>query len=199
MKKTKAERIEKTRRRFKSSYDALLSLGYSFDKPPRYQTMKSSLEWAKWQSCNSHRRRLVNLGESGWIVAQGIPLPTIERLVKQKPDHNKKPTVRRSIPSNVAWMPRDEWEKQTAKFYASQAWRELRYEALRNSDGSCCCCGAKKADGAQLHVDHIKPRSKYPELQLDIENLQILCQDCNIGKSNYYDDNWKAKMENGTE
>lgn len=33
------------------------------------------------------------------------------------------------------------------------------------------------------HVDHIKPRSKYPYLELDGNNLQILCKKCNQDKS----------------
>jgi len=30
-------------------------------------------------------------------------------------------------------------------------------------------------------VDHVKPRAN-PELELDIDNLQILCRDCNLVK-----------------
>ena len=115
------------------------------------------------------------------------------RKAKKPRYQRKKSTIKRS--TKVAWMPRDEWEKQTAKFYSSQRWRELRYEALRNTGGCCCCCGGRASDGIRLHVDHIKPRSKYPELQYDLDNLQILCEDCNMGKSNYYDDNWKVKMQ----
>lgn len=33
-------------------------------------------------------------------------------------------------------------------------------------------------------VDHIKPASRFPDLALDLENLQVLCNDCNMGKSN---------------
>lgn len=68
-------------------------------------------------------------------------------------------------------------------FYRSSAWRKLRFSVLSESNGACGACGAKASEGARLHVDHIKPRSKYPELSLDPENLQILCEDCNIGKS----------------
>ena len=39
-------------------------------------------------------------------------------------------------------------------------------------------CGNKN----QLEVDHVKPRKNYPELELDIDNLQILCRDCNLRK-----------------
>jgi 5-methylcytosine-specific restriction endonuclease McrA len=33
-----------------------------------------------------------------------------------------------------------------------------------------------------LEVDHVKPRSKYPELALDLDNTQILCRACNSKK-----------------
>jgi len=72
-------------------------------------------------------------------------------------------------------------------FYSSRPWRELRYSVLRQSGGRCMCC---KSDDKQLHVDHIKPRSKYPHLELDRANLQVLCVDCNLGKSNIYNDDW---------
>jgi len=44
-----------------------------------------------------------------------------------------------------------------------------------------------------LHVDHIKPRSKYPELSLTFSNLQILCEDCNFGKSNIDQTDWRPE------
>lgn len=68
-------------------------------------------------------------------------------------------------------------------FYNSTSWKALRYKALKLYGRKCICCGATPPD-AILHVDHIKPRSKYPELELDIDNLQVLCSACNIGKGN---------------
>jgi 5-methylcytosine-specific restriction endonuclease McrA len=35
-----------------------------------------------------------------------------------------------------------------------------------------------------MHVDHIKPKSRYPHLALKFDNLQVLCETCNIEKSN---------------
>lgn len=70
-------------------------------------------------------------------------------------------------------------------FYKSKAWLELRYIALSNSDGRCCICGASAKDGVQLHVDHIIPRSRRPDLELDLDNVQITCDSCNWGKNNY--------------
>lgn len=89
---------------------------------------------------------------------------------------------------------RSKSEKADADFYKSKAWLDLRYMALRNSDGRCECCGATAQDGVKIHVDHIKPRSKFPELALKLNNLQVLCDDCNYGKSNYYNDDWRNKF-----
>ena len=69
---------------------------------------------------------------------------------------------------------------QHDSFYESGEWRRVRFEALLKSKRCCTLCGARD----RLHVDHIKPKSKYPELSLDINNLQVLCADCNLGKGN---------------
>ena len=75
-------------------------------------------------------------------------------------------------------------------FYHSQAWRDLRYRVLDKYGRRCQKCGATPA-AAALHVDHIKPRSKYPELELAFDNLQVLCESCNLGKSNKYEDDFR--------
>lgn len=92
------------------------------------------------------------------------------------------------------WIDPEKYEK----FYSSREWRELRYLALKNTDGRCECCGAAAKDGASLHVDHIKPRASRPDLQLSLSNLQVLCVDCNIGKGAWDDTNWKAHMDDIT-
>jgi 5-methylcytosine-specific restriction endonuclease McrA len=76
-------------------------------------------------------------------------------------------------------------KKQRHDFYSTDQWRALRYKVLKRYQRRCMCCGASPDDGKTvLHVDHIKPRSKYPALELDENNLQILCADCNLGKGN---------------
>lgn len=81
------------------------------------------------------------------------------------------------------------------QFYNSQKWKELRYIALKDSQGKCCLCGSMARDGVELHVDHIQPRSLFPELQYSLGNLQVLCSDCNTGKSNYDDTDWKKHWD----
>ena len=81
-------------------------------------------------------------------------------------------------------------------FFSSREWRTLRYQAIRKYGQKCAACKrSAKSDNVTIHVDHIKPRFIYPELSLDIENLQILCEDCNIGKSYMYEDRWIAKPQ----
>lgn len=67
-------------------------------------------------------------------------------------------------------------------FFRSSQWLALRYKVFTKYGRVCMCCGAKPPD-VVLHVDHIKPRSLFPELEWDFDNLQVLCEGCNIGKS----------------
>ncbi len=84
--------------------------------------------------------------------------------------------------------------REVGDFYTSDAWRDVRYRALKASSGCCQCCGARPALGKPLHVDHIKPRSKFPELELDLGNLQVLCADCNLGKSAWDQTDWRPRL-----
>lgn len=76
-------------------------------------------------------------------------------------------------------------------FYSSKAWRDLRYEVLKFYEATCMCCGASKETGGQIHVDHILPRSLYPDLRLEFSNMQVLCGDCNMAKSNTDYTDWR--------
>jgi 5-methylcytosine-specific restriction endonuclease McrA len=70
-------------------------------------------------------------------------------------------------------------------FLESNAWRMKRFEAFAKYGNICQCCGMRPPQ-VTLHVDHVKPRMTHPELALDITNLQILCEACNIGKGARY-------------
>lgn len=77
-----------------------------------------------------------------------------------------------------------------SSFYELREWKELRYKAFKVYGRKCNLC---KAENRELHVDHIKPRSKFPDLELKLSNLQILCRDCNLGKSNLDETDWRIK------
>lgn len=59
----------------------------------------------------------------------------------------------------------------------------LRFRVMQRDNFKCCACGASPAKdpAVVLHVDHIVPWAKGGETTFD--NLQTLCSDCNLGKS----------------
>lgn len=69
-------------------------------------------------------------------------------------------------------------------FYRSRAWQRLRYDTLRKYKSTCCCCGRRAKDGYEMHVDHIIPLSVDWKKRLDPNNVQVLCSECNLAKSN---------------
>lgn len=69
-------------------------------------------------------------------------------------------------------------------FLASQAWKDLRLLAIERYGLVCLCCGRDNSRRFPINIDHIKPRKFFPELALDIENLQPLCGPCNKRKGN---------------
>ena len=101
--------------------------------------------------------------------------------------------------SETAQAPTPKLENQPAKakyrdpFLHTWEWKQVRYTVLQRSAGKCSCCGRNSADGAVLNVDHIQPRRKRPDLALTIENLQVLCAECNRGKGNWDATDWRAK------
>lgn len=60
----------------------------------------------------------------------------------------------------------------------------LRFLVMKRDNFKCCMCGRSPATTPELelHIDHIVPWSKGGETTID--NLQTLCIDCNLGKSN---------------
>jgi 5-methylcytosine-specific restriction endonuclease McrA len=80
-------------------------------------------------------------------------------------------------------------QDNTKPFYESDSWRALRYQALKLYGRKCMVCFRTNVE---IHVDHIKPRSKFPALELEFTNLQILCVDYNLGKSNTDEIDWRT-------
>lgn len=73
-------------------------------------------------------------------------------------------------------------ERATRRTDRKVNWR-LRAQVLIRDSCICQMCGASpsKDSAVNLHADHIKPWAKGGETVL--ENLQTLCEKCNIGKS----------------
>jgi len=73
--------------------------------------------------------------------------------------------------------------ENTNCFYRTPVWGKLKRLIYKVFPKQCMRC---LSVNAQLHVDHIKPRSKFPDIELSISNLQVLCKACNLDKSNLY-------------
>ena len=78
----------------------------------------------------------------------------------------------------------DLFAKSNNSFLCSTEWRELRQRVLTHYGCVCMKCGKEPENRRHIHVDHIKPRKFFPELSLDFDNLQVLCNRCNWRKGN---------------
>lgn len=103
---------------------------------------------------------------------------------------NRFGTWRKALEAFVAWANEGITPEPIAEISLSSQrrrtprninWR-LRALVLMRDGARCQLCGAEARNGATLHVDHVVPWSEGGETTL--ENLQILCHVCNIGKSN---------------
>lgn len=77
-----------------------------------------------------------------------------------------------------------------SSFYSSAAWKRIRFLALERFGQRCMCCGWTPTETISprrnwLVVDHIKSRRLHPDLELEISNLQVLCNECNLGKGSF--------------
>ena len=71
---------------------------------------------------------------------------------------------------------------------------EIYAEVIERSGRECAGCGrvfSTRMRKPLLHVDHIKPRVRYPSLIYVSSNLQVLCRPCNVHKHAYDGDDWK--------
>ncbi len=70
-------------------------------------------------------------------------------------------------------------------------WPYWRKQALMRDEYVCQICGF--SDKEIMQVDHILPAKYYPELYLDINNLQVVCPNYHARKTLY--DKRKYKQE----
>ena len=111
---------------------------------------------------------------------------------RQRRESERLDTLARSKPFPAYVSPDNDDTDSDSDFYRSARWRSLRYQAFKRYGRVCALCRRTPgAHGVVLHVDHIKPRSRHRELQWAIDNLQILCEDCNLGKGAADSTRWR--------
>jgi 5-methylcytosine-specific restriction endonuclease McrA len=65
--------------------------------------------------------------------------------------------------------------KPDHRFYQTEAWKEVRQEALEQANGACEACRSEE----DLVGHHVVPLSAGGE-PLDVENVSILCRTCHM-------------------
>jgi 5-methylcytosine-specific restriction endonuclease McrA len=148
--------------------------------------------------CKSHGLPGMKPGQSPYVTACealalcGLPKPEDvphKEWAKQNSQkiyaaRNVAPPAKKQTSDHNAYL-------ASTEFLSSFEWRRLRMHALKHYGPKCMCCGSTPAQGAVMNVDHVKPRKHFPELALEFTNLQILCHDCNHGKGNWDQTDWR--------
>jgi 5-methylcytosine-specific restriction endonuclease McrA len=82
---------------------------------------------------------------------------------------------RRNIELGIIKIPK---RKRRKTYYSKKEWDPVRKKVFERDGDTCYVCGGKATQ-----VDHLLPKSKYPELALSLENLKPICWPCNREKN----------------
>lgn len=99
-----------------------------------------------------------------------------------------------------------DWKKQDKMYQRGHPnWKRLNadvrkciQEALLNEQGFVCCYCGSAIQMDNSHIEHFRPKNKYPELQLEYDNLLCSCQKelqkteprhCGNSKGSWFDEN----------
>lgn len=139
------------------------------------------------QSLEVRAKKGRRFAQTAMDVLNGLP---VEQPVRKKKPKKKAKGLRKTY---ITYPVSCNSDVSGNDFLYTYEWRRLRMTAIKKYGAKCQCCGATPATGAVMNVDHIKPRKVYPELALDINNLQVLCHECNHGKGNWDMTDWRKK------
>lgn len=125
----------------------------------------------------------------GWLITYGEAEINVDaaRRLRAALEKSSKPSAEKGLQVlDSAWLELKRIpDSNSDDFLNSKAWKRLRFQALKKYGMKCQACGESPSTGAVLNVDHILPRRLFPEYALQLQNLQVLCGDCNEGKGNW--------------
>lgn len=168
----------------------------------KHQRGGKALRWAaQWLGLSNEDKRSVFAGVAN---ALGVRHPTTkakgyELCIEFRHQFRfaVRPTVVQRPPEATSSKQHDYVNSDA--FLQSFEWRQLRMIVLKKFGARCQCCGATPKDGIRIHVDHIQPRRRHPELALTESNLQVLCEVCNHGKGSWDSTDWRADSQPSSE
>lgn len=91
-----------------------------------------------------------------------------------------------------------EKNKERKKQLNSKRWKKLRERIIKRDGGMCNRCWVELniIETQNLQVHHIKPRSEYPELMYDPDNLITVCKTCNLALGTKGQLDWEIQTFN---
>lgn len=119
-----------------------------------------------------------------WVISNQVCT-----LLTDAPKEKSKNSIPKKVLSDCPF------EMRNSKDKLAVSWKRARYIAFLIYGDYCACCGHPGTPESPLSVDHIKPRSMHPKLTTDIRNLQILCSDCNVGKDNWSEKDFRTEQK----
>ena len=89
------------------------------------------------------------------------------------------------------------WKKDRSMigFTDTPEYNIFRLKILARDNYACQKCGIRGAKGIRpiLEIHHIKPRSIYPELAMEENNVQTLCKECHKKTDSYLKNKFRMK------
>lgn len=151
----------------KELFEEIEHIWIKLGRQPRYEEF--NIEKGAEISAGTYRRRF-----GSWRKA----LEAFVSYINSEDDEDKKVAILDEVSDNA------KIEEQTFKHKTKRDINlRLRFKVMARDHFKCCKCGKSPATDPSvvLHIDHIYPYSKGGETIM--ENLQTLCSDCNLGKS----------------
>lgn len=116
----------------------------------------------------------------GWAFLIPYAVMDVTDRVLAKPRQEREQQVSDRV--RLLAEERHERLKERERFYSSPEWTMIREQVIGEEGRVCSECGQRIRREGDVTVDHKRPRSKFPELALTRENLQVLCRRCNSRK-----------------
>jgi 5-methylcytosine-specific restriction endonuclease McrA len=116
----------------------------------------------------------------GWMLfAPFVIVVAIDKAL-EKPRQERRRQIKARVLAFAEERQRDIDERNA--FYSSSEWKLLRAGIIEAQGDTCADCGRRITDVRDITVDHKHPRSKHPELALTLDNLRVVCRQCNSRK-----------------
>lgn len=136
--------------------------------------------WDKFVAAGSSKR-IATYTKEGVAVSKGPVLFFKSQNVQHAKRELRKAGVEpMQAHEGQAFIPK----RQREELFSDPVYKTVRAAVLRASPW-CKMCG-RRPPRVVLNVDHVIPLTVDWSRRMDPNNLQVLCEDCNQGKSNYW-------------